>query len=183
MDALISRDVELFIYLNNLGSQKFDNFWLFMTNEYYWIPVYILIFIIIVEKYGWKKAILIGISVGIMIALTDNIANLFKSWIQRPRPCKNPELDGAFRLVIEKCRGNYCYFSAHASNSFGLVTYLSYLFYKKHKYAVYLLFTWAILVSYSRIYVGVHFPLDVVSGALVGILAGWLFSKTQKYIL
>jgi undecaprenyl-diphosphatase len=183
MDTFVRWDTELFIYLNNLGSQKFDGFWLFMTNEYYWIPAYLLVFIIVIEKYGWKKALFIGVSIGIMIALIDNIATLFKNWIQRPRPCRNSELDGLFRLVIENCRGTYCYFSAHAANSFGLATYLSALFYKKHKYAPCLLFVWAMLVSYSRIYVGVHFPLDVVSGALVGVLIGGLFSKTRRYIL
>ncbi|MDR1876209.1 MAG: phosphatase PAP2 family protein [Flavobacteriaceae bacterium] len=183
MDTLVRWDKELFLYLNNLGNQKFDDFWLFITSEYYWIPVYILLFIIVVEKYGWKKTLFICISIGIIITLTDQTASFFKTWVQRPRPCRNPELDGLFRLVIEDCRGTYCYFSAHAASSFGVATYLSALFYKKHKYAPFLLFLWAILVSYSRIYTGVHFPLDVVSGALVGLFTGWIFSKTQKYIL
>ncbi len=183
MNILIHWDTELFLFLNNLGCDLYDPFWLYMTNEYFWIPVYLFIFIIIVEKYGWKKALLIGISVGLMIAVTDGFSSLVKEWVKRPRPCRNPELDGLFRLVIENCRGTYCYFSAHAANSFGLATYLSVLFYKKHKYAPYLLYLWAILVSYSRIYVGVHFPLDVLSGVLVGLFMGWIFSRTQKYII
>lgn len=183
MSTIVGWDEKIFLYLNNLGCPNFDKFWLFMTNEYYWIPVYILIFLIILEKFGFKKAILLGLTVGIMIACTDNIASLFKNWIQRPRPCRNPELDGLFRLVIENCRGTYCFFSAHAASTFAMAIFLSKLFYKNHKYAPYLLFLWAILVSYSRIYVGVHFPLDVITGALFGLLIGWLFSKVQKNII
>lgn len=183
MNALIQWDINLFLFLNNLGSKSFDSFWLFITNEYCWIPVYILILIILIEKYGWKKTILILISIAIMIAITDNFASLIKHWVKRPRPCRNSELNGLFRLVIENCRGSFCFFSAHAANSFGLVTYLSTLFYKKHKYAPFLLFIWAFLVSYSRIYVGVHFPLDIITGIFVGILIGFLFSKTQKWFI
>ncbi len=183
MDTIVRWDTELFLFLNNLGCASYDQFWLYITNEYAWIPVYLLIFIIIVEKYGWKKALLIGVSIGIMVAFTDGLSSIVKDWVKRPRPCKNPEIDGLFRLVIESCRGNFCYFSAHAASSFGLATYLSVLFGKKHKYAPFLLYLWAVLVSYSRIYVGVHFPLDVVSGALIGLLIGWLFSKVQKKIL
>lgn len=183
MDKIIKWDEELFLYLNNLGSPKFDAFWLFITNEYYWIPTYFFIFLVILEKYGWKKVLLIGLSVALMISLTDSLSSLVKNWIQRPRPCRNPELEGVFRLVIEKCRGSYCFFSAHAANSFSLATYLTFLFKKEYKYSSFLLFSWAILVSYSRIYVGVHFPLDVLSGAFIGVLIGWLFTKTQKFIL
>lgn len=183
MDNLIEWDVKLFLYLNNLGTPKFDSFWLLITNEYYWIPTYVFIFLVIWEKYGWKKVFMIGASIGIMIVLSDTTSSIFKNWIQRPRPCRNPELDGLFRLVIEKCRGSYCYFSAHAANSFALATYLSILFYRNHKYAPILLFSWALLVSYSRIYVGVHFPLDILTGTFMGILTGWIFAKTLKYIL
>ncbi|MGM5629265.1 phosphatase PAP2 family protein [Apibacter raozihei] len=183
MNTFVRWDTELFLFLNNLGSSNFDQFWLFMTNEYYWIPVYLMIFIIVIEKFGWKKALLIGLSIGLMILITDNFASLIKHWIKRPRPCKNQEIDGLFRLVIDRCRGNYCFFSAHAANSFGLAVYLSSLFKKQHKYSTYLFFSWAALVSYSRIYVGVHFPLDIITGILVGILIGWLFSKSQKFII
>lgn len=183
METLVKWDTNAFLYLNNLGNKSFDSFWLFMTNEYYWIPAYFLIFLIILDKYGWKKTLMVLISIAIMIALTDNIASLFKNWVKRPRPCRNPELEGLFRLVIEKCRGTYCFFSAHAANSFGLAAYLSPLFYKKHRYAPVLLFLWASLVSYSRIYVGVHFPLDVLTGIIVGLIMGYLLSKTQKWFI
>jgi undecaprenyl-diphosphatase len=183
MNTLFRWDTELFLFLNNLGSNTYDSFWLFMTNEYYWIPVYLIIFIVVIEKYGWKKTLLIGASIGIMIAVTDGFSSLVKESVQRFRPCRNPELNGLFRLVIEKCRGTYCYFSAHAANSFSLAVYLSALFYKKHRYAPFLLYLWAALVSYSRIYTGVHFPLDILTGAAVGIFIGWLTGKTQRWII
>lgn len=182
MNRIVYWDEKLFLYLNQLGSSSFDKFWLFLTDEYYWIPVYIILIIIIFEKFGLKKSFIILITIGLMIASTDNIASLFKYWVQRPRPCRNPELDGLFRLVIENCKGNYCFFSAHAASTFALAIYLSKLFYKKHKYTPYLFFLWAILVSYSRIYVGVHFPLDIITGAIFGLLIGWFYNKILTYI-
>ena len=81
MDNLIEWDVKLFLYLNNLGTPKFDSFWLLITNEYYWIPTYVFIFLVIWEKYGWKKVFMIGASIGIMIVLSDTTSSIFKNWI------------------------------------------------------------------------------------------------------
>ena len=182
METLLHWDTQLFLFLNNLGSPKFDDFWLFVTDRFTWIPLYAMLVIIIFEKYGWKKALVILISVALMITVSDNVASLIKNAVKRPRPCLTPALDGLFRLVIGNCTGKYCFFSAHGSNSFALAVYLSSLFRKKHKYAPYLLFAWAAVVSYSRIYTGVHYPLDVLTGVLFGLFIGWVFSKTQKII-
>ncbi|MDR3273491.1 MAG: phosphatase PAP2 family protein [Flavobacteriaceae bacterium] len=183
MEILVHWDTQLFLFLNNLGCPQFDTFWLFVTDRLSWFPLYGILAIIIFEKFGWKKALLILVCVALMIAVSDGLASLVKGWVKRPRPCLTSSLDGLFRLVIDSCRGRYCYFSAHAANSFALAMYLSALFQKEHKYAPFLLFVWAAVVSYSRIYVGVHFPLDVLTGALVGLAIGWIFGKTLKIVV
>ena len=95
----------------------------------------------------------------------------------RLRPCHEPVLDGLVYLVKNKCGGEFGFFSSHASNHFALATFLSSLLGKKIKYFSFLIFLWAALISYSRIYLGVHYPGDVFAGIIVGSVLGFIFSK------
>ena len=116
-----------------------------------------------------------------MIAFTDQTTNLFKYSFMRLRPCFDPETMDAMRLVKESCGGKFGYFSGHASNSFALATFFFWIF-KSINRLWYFLFLWAIFVAYSRIYIGVHFPLDVISGATFGIVAGTLFYFVYRFV-
>lgn len=187
LNDLIAYDKELFLFLNNLGTESWDGFWMFVTSKWSGsAPIYIFLLILTYVKLGWKKTIVVVISVAILIGVTDQFTNFFKYGVMRFRPCHDEELNGLMRLVKNSCGGKYGYFSAHAANSFALAVFFSNLLKREVKLIWILLLVWAAFVAYSRIYVGVHFPLDVLSGAIIGSLFGWIFVKlyifaTNKY--
>ena len=123
-----------------------------------------------------KKTLWLLLTIALLITFTDQITNAFKNGFQRLRPCHEEALDGLMRRVKSSCGGKYSYFSGHASNSFAIATLFVTLFAKRFQ-AMRLLFVVAAFVAYSRIYIGVHYPLDVLSGALFGAFGGWLFAK------
>jgi len=176
LEELLQQDKTLFLYLNGLGSDSWDAFWLFVTNK--WTgsaPVYALLLILSYIKFGLKKTLLIVLSVGVLIGVTDQLANFFKYGVGRFRPCHDEEINSLMRLVKSSCGGKYGYFSAHAANSFALAVFFINVLKKHIRFIWILLLVWAVLVAYSRIYVGVHFPLDVVTGMLIGSILGWIF--------
>ncbi|MGB5403582.1 MAG: phosphatase PAP2 family protein, partial [Robiginitalea sp.] len=100
--------------------------------------------------------------------------------VQRLRPCYEPELEGLVRLVKSSCGGRFGYFSAHAANAFGLATFFAVFWGQRKRLWGALLLLWAVVVGYSRIYLGVHYPLDILTGFLAGGLLGWLFAQLYK---
>lgn len=176
LEELLQQDKFLFLYLNGLGSDTWDAFWLFVTNK--WTgsaPMYALLLMLSYLKFGLKKTLLIVVSVGVLIGVTDQLANFFKYGVARFRPCHDEEINSLMRLVKSSCGGKYGYFSAHAANSFAVAIFFTLLLKKHFKYIGVLLLFWAALVAYSRIYVGVHYPLDILTGALIGAFFGWIF--------
>ncbi|SHJ27293.1 phosphatase PAP2 family protein [Pseudozobellia thermophila] len=176
-EGLIEYDKELFLYLNNLGTPAWDDFWMFVTNKFTAIPIYLTLLVLTYRYWGFKKTLLVVVTVALMILVTDQLSNFFKYGVQRLRPCYDPELDGLVRLVKNSCGGKFGYFSAHAANNFAVTLFFTFLLKPKLRHIGIFLVFWAFLVSYSRIYIGVHFPLDVVSGALIGLVFSWLFTK------
>ncbi|RYC53250.1 phosphatase PAP2 family protein [Flagellimonas olearia] len=177
LDQLLQYDKDLFLFLNGLGTPTWDGFWMFMTKTRNSSPLYVLLLYLSYKNFGWKKTGIILVSVALLITCTDQLSNFFKYGVGRLRPCHDPEISGIMRLVKSYCGGQFGYFSAHAANSFGPATFFAVLFCGKVRYMGFILMIWACLVAYSRIYIGVHFPLDVLTGALVGLLFGWLFAK------
>lgn len=170
IDSLINKDIELLIYLNNLGSQQWDGVWLFISNKYSAIPFYLLLLYFTYRQFGIKKTFVAVLFVLLLIALSDQTSNLFKYGIKRLRPCHDENISGLIRLAGNRCGGLYGYFSAHAANSMAIAVFFGLLLRKKTHFIFPILILWAILVSYSRIYLGVHFPLDVVTGMLIGLI-------------
>ena len=180
MESLIELDQELFLYLNNLGTSFFDPFWLFITNKFASIPLYLLLTFLLYKNIGVKKTILALVVVAIMITLTDQLSYAVKHSVMRLRPCGEPALQSMARFIAD-C-GSYGYFSGHATSSFALAIFLGMIFRKHYKYMFSGLIIWAVFVSYSRIYVGVHYPGDVLTGALVGILIALLFYALYGFL-
>ncbi|MGX1024082.1 phosphatase PAP2 family protein [Flavobacterium sp. CS20] len=181
MESLIELDKELFLYLNNLGSPNFDAFWLLVTNKFFSIPLYFIFIFLMYRSIGLKNTLISLLVVAVMIAMTDQISYAVKHSVMRLRPCREPSLSGLGRFVAD-C-GSYGYFSGHATSSFALAIFLGLIFRKHYKYMFLLLILWAGLISYSRIYVGVHYPGDVLTGALVGALIGLICYKFYRFLI
>lgn len=183
MDEIIQLDKDLFLFLNTLGSSTWDGFWTFLSERSYWIPLYIFLLYLLFKNFGLKKTFLILILTLLMVLFTDQITNLFKDGFQRPRPCFTPEFEGIMRGVGCERRGLYGFTSAHASNHLAIALLLGLVFKKMYKWMLPLLLVWAILIAYSRIYLGVHFPLDVICGGVMGLILGWTFYRLYQYLI
>ncbi|MFV9484323.1 phosphatase PAP2 family protein [Christiangramia sp. ASW11-125] len=181
MEKLVALDKELFLYLNNLGAEEWDWLWIAISDKWMAIPLYALLLYLIFRKFGWKATLLTMVVVTLLITATDQLANLFKHGFERPRPCRQEGVMEYARYVAERC-GRFGYFSAHAANSTGVAVFLGLLFRRAYPKMLFLLSIWALVVSYSRIYLGVHYPGDVVTGILIGICFGLLFHALRKYL-
>lgn len=179
MEELLKLDKELFVFLNNLGSTPFDYFWKIITKQFYWTPLFIGVFYLIQKKVGWKNLGIIIIFLALLITFTDQITNLFKNSFQRLRPCNDPEIKDSIRIVIS--RNSFSFFSGHAANSMASTMFIFLIIRKYYKHT-YLLFLFPLIFAYSRIYLGLHFPLDILSGYIFGIINGFVFYKLFKLL-
>jgi len=179
LEKILSLDTELFVYLNGLGSETFDGFWLMITKQYNWIPLFLLLLYLIYKKLGAKQSMYLLLFVAILLVLTDQTANLFKNGFQRLRPCNNPEINSFIRIV--QSRNSFSFFSGHATSSMGVATFLYLIFKKDFKY-FWLLFLWPLIFAYSRIYLGLHYPLDIISGYFCGAILAFLMFKFYKIV-
>ena len=181
MYEIIQEDRHLFLFLNNLGSQPFDQFWILISETWIWVPLYGIFLYLLYKTFKLKSLVFILIFIALGVTVSDQLAGIFKTGIARLRPCHDPTLNNLMRSV--KCGGRLGFYSSHASNTFFIVTYLSMLLYRKYKFLPYFMFFWAIVVSYSRIYLGVHFPMDVLMGSAMGFLLGGLFATISLNVI
>lgn len=174
-DKLKSLDIDLLIFLNNLGSEQFDFLWLIITNKYTWIPLYIFLIYLHLNSIRLKirSIFLFFFVIGLLILFTDQSSNLSKHFFEILRPCNDESVSGLIRVVKTGCGGLYGFFSAHAANSFAIATFF-YLILNKYNRIGKFLFIWATVVSYSRVYCGVHFPSDIVIGGAYGLISGYM---------
>ena len=175
LDIFLEWDRWLFGILNgSYHHPLLDYLMPFIRNKKTWIPLYILLVFVVAKNRG-LKTFWVLIVIGISIALADQVSSeLIKKTIERLRPCNDNSLEGV-RLLLKHCGGGYSFTSSHACNHFALAMQLFLLFRTswKRQYFI-LLFLWAGLISYGQVYVGVHFPLDVICGAILGCLLSFL---------
>ena len=174
IEEILKFDNELFVYLNSLGSSNFDFFWLSLSRPEANIILYLLVLILYISIEPNKKSFVINLllSIIILVTISDQFSNISKDFFQRLRPCFNEALIDSIRLVKDSCGGRYGFFSAHASNSFSLAIFFGLLLFKKNKLLILLFALYAFFISYSRIYLGVHYPIDILIGVFVGIVNG-----------
>lgn len=184
MTKLIQWDSELLLYLNNSGTEFWDPFWMAVSGVAVWIPLYALLVFLIVKKLSGKYMWFALLAVGLNVVLTDQgSVQLFKEQFMRLRPCHVEELAEHIRLVKGSCGGKYGFISSHASNTFGLAVLVGLLLKSHFRYLLMLLLFWAVLVSYSRVYLGVHYPGDILGGAIFGSVVGFLMFRIYKRML
>jgi undecaprenyl-diphosphatase len=174
MKEVIAYDQQLFVFLNNLGSAAYDEFWLFLTKQTHWTPFFLVLLLVIYKKVGWKQTLFLLLFMAALITFTDQFTNLVKNNVQRLRPCNTPNLLGHIRIV--KASDTFSFFSGHAANSMAVATFLFAIFRSKISWFKWL-FLWPLVFAYSRIYLGLHFPLDILAGFAFGSCSGFAFSR------
>jgi len=174
MEWLNSIDIHLFQLINGAGYEQIDNVMVLISGKLTWIPLYLLLLYLLYKKFS-AKFIWVLISLGVLIFLADyGSVHFFKEVFQRLRPCH--QLDN-IRIVAE-CGGLYSFVSSHAANTFAVAFFVSLLL--KNKKMFLFLFSWAVIIGFSRVYLGVHFPFDIVGGMFWGLFVSLLTYKLLK---
>ncbi len=162
-------DIKIFLFLNGINSPTADFLMYWLSHKTIWIPLYAFLIFLLYRQY-YRKVIIILILVALLITISDQVSVfMFKNVFLRLRPCHEPALEGLVYAPFG-CGGRYGFISSHASNVFALAVFVVLLLRNRFSPYIYGLFIWAALVSYSRIYLGVHYPADIVGGALMGTL-------------
>lgn len=182
IDYILSLDTDLFLSLNSFHNSFLDSIMKFASAKFTWVPLYMTVLFFIFKKYKIKIGFLIFFLIIISITLADQTSvHLFKNVFQRLRPCFNPEIKNIV-YTISLPGGKYGFVSSHAANSFAFAIF-SLLVIKNKNYTI-LILLWAFLVSYSRIYLGVHYPLDIIGGAILGsFISLIIYDITKKFIV
>ena len=183
LDRIKQIDTELLIFLNNLGNKSWDPLWVSITDKFTFLPLFILIIFFLFKKNGTKGLLVILLFISVLILFTDQFTNVVKDFTQRLRPCRLDELQGLLRDIDIRC-GKYGFFSAHAANSISVTIFIINCVDESiKKFLQPVLILWVMIFSYSRIYLGVHYPLDTVFGLSFGIFSGFLFKYLYNYFI
>ncbi len=178
MNYLIELDKQLLLFFNSFHTPFWDSFFETFSGKIIWVPIVILIIGVIVKNKR-KEAFWILLCVVATITLADQISVLIKNTVERPRPSHEITLQGLVQLVNGHKGGRFGFVSSHAANAFAFALFTSLLF--RQRYYTVAIFTWATVNSYSRMYLGMHYPADIIGGALLGlVLGGAMFYAMKK---
>lgn len=179
LEKLNEWDVNLFLSLNSLGSETWDPLWEIITRFQYWIPIFAIVLYAAYKKLGKNHFLLVVGMIALVILITDQSTNLIKFLVKRPRPCNNPDIADVIRAV--QTRKSFSFVSGHASNSMA-VSFITYTILRPHIKYIGFFFLWPLIFGFSRIYLGLHYPGDILSGYLYGLFTGWVVLQIYKYI-
>lgn len=180
LDKILQWDREAFVYLNSLGIEQYDMFWSTVTKFPPWIPLFVLIISLFFIKFSKREALFMILTLLIMVFFVSTLTDLTKNVVARLRPNNDEEINTLIRIL--RSPSGFSFFSGHASSSFSVITFVV-LFLRRHFKWIYLFYIWPILFAMSRIYVGVHFPIDLMVGASVGIFSAWMFYKLYGLLI
>ena len=185
-DAVVRADQAATLWINSFHTPFTDSVWIFFSKVEVWIPLYALVAFFLFRRLGWKRALVAIAAIALNAVCSDQTANLFKDWICRLRPSHDPWMLAHGLYLPYDAGGQYGFFSGHAANTFGFAASTLAIFRSDegHSYKAYgwAIFIWAFLVSLSRIFLGRHFLGDILVGAAVGMLLGWLFALVFRRI-
>jgi len=180
-ETIKNLDRNLFLFLNSHHNDQLDYAMAWLSDEYIWIPFYLALITLVIYYYR-KDSWIILLALILLVTASDQLSGLIKHTVCRYRPCHNSLLAGLVH-TLKGCGGLYGFVSSHAANTFALATFMTMLMKSRYEYAGWLLFAWAGAVSYSRIYLGVHYPADVLGGAFLGIVLGYSLFKLTNYFI
>lgn len=183
MEALSTIDSDLFLFLNGLHADWMDGVMVLITQMWVWLPLYLLLIYWTVKQYG-KRCWWIFLAVALVVLCSDQLsAHVCKPLFQRLRPCYNADLQDLIHLPKGMAGGQYGFVSSHAANTFAIAAFLTAALRKKYKWMGIALYLWAFISSYSRIYIGYHYPGDILCGAVLGILVGLTLWKAFQLLV
>ncbi|WLD24584.1 phosphatase PAP2 family protein [Flavobacterium dauae] len=177
-ENIIHKDQQLLIYLNNLGTEFLDPVFMYITHQINWWPFFLVLIFLLLKKISLKQFGLLVLVLALFFLFTDQMTNVVKYAVARLRPVNEPLVEPYLRVLTK--RGSFSFFSGHASNSSGAILIIFLILRKYYKYA-WLIFFFPLLFAYTRIYLALHYPLDILCGYIFGLSSGFLFYYIFKY--
>lgn len=174
LQTLINIDTDLFLFFNGMHNTYFDYFMSAFSGKLVWIPMYAAILYVMVRNFSWKTTLFCAVAVALTITFADQVcATLIRPYVERMRPSNlNNPLSEFVHIVNNHRGGRYGFPSCHAANTFGLAFFVFFLFRKR--WLTFFMMAWAIFTCYSRVYLGVHYPGDLLAGTVVGLAGAYL---------
>lgn len=178
LEILEEWDRSLFFAINHFHTPVFDAIMLAASNALWWLPLFIWLLFALFKAYPGKNFLWVVLAIVISITLSDRLSVIaFKEVFLRYRPCHNLEIQSMVHLVKTSCGGQYGFVSSHAANYAGLAMLFTKLLDFQYKKIYVLMIAWAAIIGYSRVYLGVHYPADVIGGWALGSIIGWFTFK------
>ena len=178
---MVELDQKFFLFLNSFHAPFLDPVMWILSMKTVWIPLYLFIIWLLIRKYD-KRVWIPLLIIPVLVLIDDQSTRIIKNLVERPRPCNEPLLAGMVHIFEGHCAKGYSFISGHAANSFGVAAYSAALLGKR--WFTWCILVWAVLLSYSRVYLGVHYPGDILSGAILGLASGiglaWVAGKLIK---